>query len=115
VPLVLLEAHRRTLPPDASRNAGQPGDERRRLQAQAQLVPVVLAVDGGAGHTGADLDAQDQAGLSDPARLLRGVRVREAGRQGAGDGQGAGDRARRGQADSHGPFCTERGWFTPAN
>jgi hypothetical protein len=31
---------------------------------------------------GTDLDAQDQAGLGDPARLLRGVRVREAGRQG---------------------------------
>jgi hypothetical protein len=104
VPLVLLEPHRGALAADAVRDPGQPGDELRRLQAQAELIAVILAVDGGAVHAGADLDAQDQAGLGDPPRLLRGVRVREAGRQGAGARRGAGDRARCGQAGGHRPF-----------
>src|SRR5690349_14770886 len=48
VPFVLLKPDRRAQAAGAVRDAGQPGTELRRLQAQAHLIPVVLPADRGA-------------------------------------------------------------------
>ena len=56
------------------------------FQAQAHLIPVVLPGDRGAVQSGPDLHPQDHAVLGDRAGLLRGMRMRKAGRQHGGAG-----------------------------
>jgi hypothetical protein len=72
VQLVLLE---RDAPAVGRRHGGDAGDEPRRLEADAELVAVVLPRDRGAVDAAADLGAQQGAGLGDAAGLLAGVRV----------------------------------------
>ena len=102
VPFVLLETHRRSLAANAVGHAGQAGDELRWFQAQAHLVPVVLATDRGAVHTRSHLDPQDQPFFGAPASLLRGMRVSKTGRQFGGASNEPGQRFR------HGPLVAGR-------
>ena len=62
-------------------DSGEPGHERRGLEADRHLVAVVLAVDRGAVDARPDLDAKDHPVLRDPASLFRRVGMVIAARE----------------------------------